>query len=83
MSSWGTFDAKLSQHFSVDKLEHLSSSDLAEELSGQYQGDIVISPAQMRAYKRGSFAKNGLIEKDYLWTEGVVPYQIITSSFSN
>jgi hypothetical protein len=69
---------------SVERLRHLGKSDLAEELSGQYQGDIVLTPEQLIEYRRGSKAsKTGLIDTFYRWRNNTVPYEIDAKYFSN
>lgn len=66
----------------VERLSHLSESDLAEELSGQYQGDIIISAEQLREYESGRSSKTGLRDEKYRWLNGVVPYRVNESDFS-
>ena len=61
----------------MEKLSDMSDDELAEEWSGQYQGDIVMSPEQMDTYKNGKSAeRNGLVEKRYRWNQATVPYRI-------
>jgi hypothetical protein len=66
----------------VERLKNLGKDDLAEELSGQYQGDIILSAEQMREYEMGPKDKTGLIASRYKWAGGVVPYRIIEAEFS-
>lgn len=66
----------------MERLRHLGKNDLAEELSGQYQGDIIISPDQLREYREGRNSKTGLTDTSYRWQDGVVPYWIDESYFS-
>jgi hypothetical protein len=66
----------------VERLKNLSKDDLAEELSGQYQGDIIISAEQMREYETEAKRKTGLIASRYKWAGGVVPYKITEADFS-
>jgi hypothetical protein len=68
---------------SVERLRHLGKNDLAEELSGQYQGDIIISPEQLMEYRSGNKGKTGLIDTSYRWSNNEVPYEIVESYFSN
>ena len=65
-----------------ERLKNLGKDDLAEELSGQYQGDIILSAEQMKEYELGSKSKTGLIMSRYKWAGGVVPYRIIEKDFS-
>ena len=66
----------------VEKLKNPGKDDLAEELSGQYQGDIIMSPAELREYERGIKAKTGLIATRYRWAGGRIPFRIVESDFS-
>lgn len=68
---------------SVDKLEDLAADELAEELSGMYQGDIVISQEQLDEYRRSDSRKNGRFPEKYQWTNAIVPYRIDESFYSN
>jgi hypothetical protein len=63
-------------------LRRLTESELAEELSGQYQGDIIISAEQLREYESVKSSKTGLRDEKYRWTNGIVPYRINESDFS-
>jgi hypothetical protein len=65
----------------VDKLSNLGQNDLAEELSGQYQGDIIMSQDEIRELE-GSKGKTGLIATRYGWAGGVVPYRVNEVDFS-
>lgn len=67
----------------VERLKNLGKHELAEEFSGQYQGDIIMSPEQMREYEIGSKnGKTGLIASRYKWAGAVVPYRIVELDFS-
>lgn len=68
--------------FPVEKLKNLGKNDLAEELSGQYQGDIIISERQLRDYQMKSNTKTGLLNTRYHWQNRTVPYRVIESHFS-
>lgn len=67
----------------VDRLSKLGPNDveLAEELSGQFEGDIVMSPEEVNQLlsKRG---RTGLIDERFRWTDNIVPYQIREADFS-
>lgn len=60
----------------------MGKDDLAEELSGQFEGDIILSAEQMKEYELGSKSKTGLIMSRYKWAGGVVPFRIIEKDFS-
>lgn len=64
------------------RLENLRENELAEELSGQYQGDIVISDEHLRELESGKASKTGLLNTRFRWPDAVVPYRIIESHFS-
>jgi len=66
----------------IERLKNIRSDDLAEELSGQYQGDIIISEQQLKEYESGKSGKTGLIAERYRWPNGVVPYRVIESHFN-
>jgi hypothetical protein len=66
----------------VERLKNLGKYDLAEELSGQYQGDIILSPAQLREYEMGSNAKTGLIFSRNKWAGGNIPFRIVEADYS-
>lgn len=64
------------------KLESITDDELAEELSGQYQGDILITDEQMAIYRQKKLTKNGLINKRFRWSEAKVPFKISTQYYS-
>lgn len=68
-------------HFnvSVERLANLHGTDLAEELSGQFEGDIVLSPEQEESIS----SRTGLINERYRWTNNVVPFEIDATTFRN
>jgi hypothetical protein len=66
----------------VERLRHLTKDDLAELLSGQYQGDIVMTPEQLEEYKGGKRGKTGLRDTDYRWPDNTIPYEIVEGDFS-
>lgn len=67
--------------FLVAKLRQLSRFELAEEFSGQFEGDIVIDSQQLRDISDSSL-KFGLYNEKYHWVNGIVPYVITSSHFS-
>lgn len=69
-------------HSSVDKLKNLGKDDLAEEWSGQYQGDIIISDAEIQELESPKGSKTGLIDTRFRWPNNIVPYWINESHFS-
>lgn len=74
--------SQFSVHSSVEKLKNLGKDDLAEELSGQYQGDIVISDEEIIELESRRSSKTGLIAERYRWTDNIVPFWINESHFS-
>lgn len=47
-------------------------------MSGQFEGDIVLSDAQERALR----ARTGLVNENYRWPGAKVPYEIVEADFS-
>lgn len=66
----------------VEKLMNLGQDDNAEMLSGQYQGDIVMTDDEIRALEGGKAGRAGLIAQRYIWAGAVVPYRIVEAHFS-
>jgi hypothetical protein len=64
----------------VERLEHLGYNDLAEELSGQREGDIIMSDAQFEEME--TFRRTGQRDLKYRWDDSTIPYKIETSYFS-
>lgn len=68
----------------VARLEAISEDELAEELSGQYQGDILITEEQMNLYRsKKMYPKNGLVDKRFRWEGARVPFKIATHFYGN
>jgi len=63
-------------------LNNLGPNDLAEELSGQFEGDIIISPEDLEELLSERGGRTGLIDERYRWTDNVVPYYVNRSHFS-
>lgn len=55
----------------------MTKTDNAEEYSGQFEGDIVLSQAQLL----GLMSRNGLIARTYRWNNNTVPY-VLADDFS-
>lgn len=53
----------------VEKLKNLKSGELAWIYSGQYQGDIVLSPEQVKLLQ----SRNGIININQRWPK-IIPY---------
>ena len=70
--------------FAVERLNNLRPSDLAEELSGQFEGDMVMSTQQIEALLGGDGrgGRTGLIDERFYWTNNIVPYTIQEEDFS-
>lgn len=46
-----------------------------EELSGQFEGDIILNEGQWNAIFSPS-GRNGLVDEKYRWIDGIVPFQM-------
>ena len=57
-------------------MQHLGPNDLAEELSGQFEGDIVIPPEELEELLSGRGGRTGLLNEIYRWPDNIVPYEI-------
>lgn len=55
---------------------------MAEELSGQFEGDIVITPEELDELLSGRGGRTGLINERYRWPDNIVPYEIWGENFS-
>ncbi|KAL9703163.1 hypothetical protein quinque_006681 [Culex quinquefasciatus] len=64
----------------IARLHNPQPGDLAEELSGQFEGDIVLTEEQEDAIVRGK--RNGLISAAKRWPNNVVPYEIVEEHFT-
>lgn len=60
---------------SVFQLNNLGLKDLAEELSGQVEGDMLIGPQEWASY-------NGRVDPSLRWRNKTVPYWINETFFS-
>ncbi|XP_050094471.1 zinc metalloproteinase nas-13-like [Anopheles aquasalis] len=65
---------------SVERLRSLRPNELAEELSGQYEGDMVLTEEQERAVLGNR--RNGLIATSYRWKDNTVSVQIVEEDFT-
>jgi hypothetical protein len=70
----------LTSTFAVLRLDNLKSDELAEELSGQFEGDIIISPEQLNDLLK-RHERTGLINTAFRWPDSTVPYQIKIEDF--
>jgi hypothetical protein len=64
----------------VQFLRNISFDELAEEYSGQFEGDIVISDEQMNYLE--NLRRIGHRDTKYRWKNSIVPYQIDKIYFS-
>uniref|UniRef100_A0A182NV53 Metalloendopeptidase n=1 Tax=Anopheles dirus TaxID=7168 RepID=A0A182NV53_9DIPT len=62
------------------RLRNLRPDELAEELSGQFEGDIVLSEEQERSIR--SNQRNGLIATTFRWPGNTVPVMIDEEDFT-
>lgn len=67
---------------SVEKLKNLGADEWAQLYSGQYQGDMLMTPEEIREYETGRSSKVALIASRYTWAGAVVPYSIVERDFS-
>uniref|UniRef100_A0A182JMN1 Uncharacterized protein n=2 Tax=Anopheles atroparvus TaxID=41427 RepID=A0A182JMN1_ANOAO len=63
----------------VDRLAHLGPEDLAEEWSGQFEGDMVLDEEQLDIVRN---KRNGLIAQTRHWPNGIVYYYINEADFT-
>lgn len=66
----------------IERLQHLGPDDHAELLSGQFEGDMVLSPAEI-AELLGVRGRTGLTDQRYRWTDNIVPYAIREEDFTS
>lgn len=57
---------------------------MAEELSGQFEGDMVMTSQQIEALLGGDDrgGRTGLKDERFRWTDNIVPYTIREEDFS-
>lgn len=64
-------------------MKNLGPDDYAELLSGQFEGDMVLSPEEIELLiGEGRGGRTGLIDRNVRWTDNIVPYQIREEDFS-
>ncbi|XP_061515401.1 seminal metalloprotease 1 [Anopheles gambiae] len=63
----------------VERLAHLGPDELAEELSGQFEGDMVLDDEQMDIVRN---RRNGLIAQNRRWPDRTVYYYIHEPDFT-
>lgn len=56
----------------VERLQTIEEGENAEELSGQFEGDIILSPEQIGELT----LRNGLNDEKYSWPNHTVVYEI-------
>ncbi|XP_001655416.2 seminal metalloprotease 1 isoform X1 [Aedes aegypti] len=56
----------------IARLQNLQPGELAEELSGQFEGDMILTEEQYLAMSR----RNGMLDKSYRWPMNTVVYEI-------
>ncbi|XP_065090073.1 seminal metalloprotease 1-like [Ochlerotatus camptorhynchus] len=61
----------------VQRLHHLTPGELAEELSGQFEGDIILNDAQEVALRK----RTGVRMPQFIWPNGIVHYEIVERDF--
>ncbi|XP_049300062.1 seminal metalloprotease 1-like [Anopheles funestus] len=63
----------------MERLAHLGQDDLAEELSGQFEGDMVLDEDQLSSLRD---KRNGLIAQARRWPDRIVKYYIHEPDFT-
>ncbi|XP_055600800.1 zinc metalloproteinase nas-13-like [Uranotaenia lowii] len=58
--------------------QHLQQGDLAEEWSGQFEGDIVLSDLQENEFRK----RSGVQLTSLVWPNGIVHYEIVEQDFT-
>lgn len=67
----------------VERLQNLGPDDWAELLSGQFEGDMVLSPEEIELLTGGGRGgRTGLSDKKYRWKDNIIPYTIREADFS-
>lgn len=59
----------------VEKLQTIGEDENAEEYSGQFEGDIILSPEQISELT----LRNGLSDEKYSWPNRTVVYELSES----
>ncbi|XP_029720896.2 seminal metalloprotease 1 [Aedes albopictus] len=62
----------------IARLQNLKPGELAEELSGQFEGDMILTEEQTRDINR----RNGMLNESYRWPMNTVFYEIDDTYFS-
>lgn len=57
----------------------MGPDELAEELSGQFEGDMVLNDELEAIFN----SRNGRIPDRYRWIDNLIPYEIDTNLFRN
>uniref|UniRef100_U5EEX0 Metalloendopeptidase n=1 Tax=Corethrella appendiculata TaxID=1370023 RepID=U5EEX0_9DIPT len=65
----------------IERLANLGPHDLAEELSGQFEGDIILTDEQASLIEGGSTIRQGLVQERFRWKNNIVYYLIEESHF--
>jgi len=64
----------------VELLQNLPDGEPAEQWSGQFQGDIIISERQLREFAERK-GRTGLVETRFRWPNDTVPVLIVDGYF--
>ncbi|KAL1396728.1 hypothetical protein pipiens_010316 [Culex pipiens pipiens] len=62
----------------IERLKNLKPGELAEELSGQFEGDMILTEEQYLDITR----RNGMVQEQYRWPDNVVYYEIDDEFFN-
>lgn len=63
----------------MEKLQSIGEHENAEEYSGQFEGDIILSPEQISELT----LRNGLSDEKYSWPNRTVVYEISSDDFED
>jgi hypothetical protein len=64
----------------VEKLHHLGHHKRPDQLSGQYEGDMIISKKQLHDME--SYRRISVRDEEFHWLDRTVPYEIETLFYS-
>lgn len=53
-----------------------SSNENVDQISGQYQGDLLLTPAQSKALRSRGTTRTGVRDEIYRWPNNTIPYSI-------
>ena len=63
-------------------MNNLGPNDYAYLYSGQFEGDMVLSPEEIEELFSERGGRTAMIDERYRWTDNIVPYHIREADFS-